>query len=110
MTDIHRAHTTDEYVDLVKQVVFEAVDHHACLEWGNGHDALATRRTTPFLEPLSAGVRDLQQSMAQGRYNFATGEPAFMELPREYPGQLPFAPLLERINVTHREGLDVDPG
>jgi hypothetical protein len=107
MIQIPRARTTDEYVDLIKQALFEVEDLYACLEWDYGDDALQIQRTMPFLDPLATAVRTLHQSLVDGSYQFATGEQPFMELLRRYPDQLPFAHLLERINATHCEGLDV---
>ena len=110
MNQIPRARTADEFVDLVKQALFEVEDLYACLEWDYGDDAIQIQRTMPFLELLTRTVRELHQSMKDGSYQFATGELPFMELLRNYPDQLPFAQLLERINATHCEGLDVDGG
>jgi hypothetical protein len=108
MTKIQRARSTEEYVDMVKQAVFEADDLNACLEWDYGDEAEAIQRTMPFLEPLGRSVRELHQAMAAGNYRFANGELPFMEVLRQYHDQLPFAHLLEQINATHCEGLDVN--
>jgi hypothetical protein len=108
MIQIQRARSTEEYVDMVRQAVFEVDDLNACLEWDYGDDAVAIQRTMPFLEPLGRTVRELHQAMAAGNYRFATGEQPFMEVLRKYPDQLPFTHLLERINATHCEGLDID--
>ncbi len=83
MTQLQRARTDDDSVDLVNQAVFEVDDRHACLAWAHGD------------EPPARSDRELQRSMDQGTHQFATGE-------------LPFARLLERINATHCEGSDVD--
>ena len=107
MIQIQRARTTDEYVDLIKQALFGVEDLYACLEWDCGDDALRSRHTMPFLDPLAKAVRALHQSLVDGGYRFATGELPFLELLRRYPDQLPFAHLLERVNATHCEGLDV---
>jgi len=107
MNTVHRARSAAQYTELVKQALFEVDDLRACLEWDYDDDAVQIARTVPYLEPLAMTVRELHASMVDGSYRFATGELPFMEILRRYPDQLPFAHLLERINATHCEGLDV---
>ena len=107
MDAIQRARNAEEYIELVKQACFEVDDLRACLEWDYDDDSVQIARSVPYLEPLERSVRELHASMADGSYRFATGDLPFMEILRSYPDQLPFAHLLERINATHCEGLDV---
>ena len=106
--NIQRARSTAEYVEMVKQALFEVDDLRACLEWDYGDDRLQLARSVPYLEPLDDAVRALHAPMAAGSYRFATGELPFMEILRAYPDQIPFSHLLAQINATHCQGLDVD--
>lgn len=108
MPTVRRARSTEEYIEMVRQAVFEVDDLRACLEWDYDSDAMQIARAVPYLEPLGEQVKALQQSMLEGNYDFATGNLPFMQILSSYPDQLPFAQLLESINATHCHGLDVD--
>jgi hypothetical protein len=101
---LRRARSVDEYVDWVRQAVFEVADLRDCLEY----ELEDLGKPPAFLEPLAAGIRGLMQSMQDGVYSFGREDLPFMDLARRYSDSIPFHTLLTQINETHRRGLDVE--
>ncbi|MFZ1576694.1 MAG: hypothetical protein WAT36_15935 [Chromatiaceae bacterium] len=101
---LRRAKTADEYVEWVRQAVFEVGDLRECLEY-ELEDLI---RFPAFLDPLQQGILALHQSMLEGNYLFGREDLPFMDLATRYADQIPFHPLLKQINETHRRGLDLD--
>ena len=101
---LRRARTAEEYAEWVKQALFEVEDLRNCLEYEL--DELG--RFPGYLEPLEESVRELYDSMAEGRYLFGREDLPFMAVLARYADQIPFQELLKQINETHRRGLDVD--
>jgi hypothetical protein len=99
---LRRARTVDEYVDWVRQAVFEVDDLRACLEFET-EDA---RPFPAFLDPLDQGIKGLYQSMLDGAYAFGREDLPFMELAAQFAEEIPFHTLLKQINETHRRGLE----
>jgi hypothetical protein len=61
-----------------------------------------------FIGPLENSLKDLYQSMKDGKYEFATGDLPFMEIVDKYhEAELPFKFLLKRINETHMKDLQI---
>ncbi len=101
---LRRAKTADEYIEWVKQAVFEVEDLRACLEF-----EIEEMGSFPgFLDPLEQGIKELYDSMKEERYQFGREDLPFMELVHNYGGEIPFATLLKQINATHRKGMEVD--
>jgi hypothetical protein len=100
-----RPKTADEYVELVKQAIFEVEELRLATEY----DAESMGGVLAFLDELEAQVRRIFQSMVEGTYEFADEDLPFMKL---IEGQderlLPFKYMLRMINQTHRQGLAVD--
>ena len=103
---LRRAKTVDEYVDWVRQAVFEVDDLRACLEF----ELEDLKQFPAFLDPLDEGIKDLHQSMLDGRYAFGREDLPFMDLAAQFSEDIPFHTLLKQINETHRRGLEVDGG
>lgn len=101
---LRRARTVDEYVEWVRQAVFEVDDLRACLEF----DLEDMRRFPDFLDPLDEGIKGLYQSMLDGTYAFGREDLPFMDLAAQFAEEIPFHTMLKQINETHRRGLDVD--
>jgi len=101
---LRRAKNIDEYVEWVRQAVFEVGDLRECLEY----ELEDLSRFPAFLDPMQEGVEDLYRSMQDGTYSFGRGDLPFMELAERYAGDIPFHTLLKQINETHRKGLKVD--
>lgn len=100
---LRRARTADEYIEWVRQAVFEVEDLRACLEY-----EMEEMVAFPgFLEPLEQGIVELFDSMKEGRYRFGREDLPFMGLVHNYGDQIPFASLLKQINETHRKGMEV---
>ena len=101
---IVRASSSDEYVRMVEQALDDVWDLHQSIEFDE--DSMAYARE--FIGPLENSLKDLYQSMKDGKYEFATGDLAFMEIIEKYhDAQLPFKFLLKRINETHMKGLEI---
>lgn len=101
---LQRARSADEYVEWIRQAVFEVDDLRDCYDFQM--DEIG--RYPSFLEPLEQGIKALQQSMIEGEYNFGREDLPFMELVNRHGDDIPFAILLRQINETHRKGIDVD--
>ena len=101
---LRRAKTADEYIEWVKQAVFEVGDLRACLEY-----EMEEMGSFPgFLDPLEQGITELYESMQEGRYQFGREDLPFMGLVHNYGDEIPFSTLLKQINETHRKGMEVD--
>lgn len=101
---LRRAKTAQEYIEWVKQAVFEVDDLRECLEF-ELEDLI---RFPAFLDPLEQGIKAVYQSMRDGTYVFGREDLPFMELAERYSDEIPFHTLLKQINETHRRGLAVD--
>jgi hypothetical protein len=100
---LRRARSADEYVDWVKQAVFEVQDLRECLEFEQ-EDLV---RFPAFLEPLQVGIDALYRSMREGTYSFGRHDLPFMDLVARFADEIPFHTLLKQINETHRRGLEL---
>ena len=101
---VRRARTTDEYVEWIKQAVFEVGDLRDCLEF----DMEELGRFPGFLDPLEQGIKAVYQAMCDGKYAFGREDLPFMEVAERHSDEIPFHILLKQINETHRKGLDVE--
>jgi hypothetical protein len=101
---LQRARSAEEYVEWVKQAVFEVDDLRDCYEYQM--DEMG--RYPSYLAPLEQGIKALQQAMIDGEYRFGREDLSFIELVNRHGDEIPFAVLLRQINETHRKGLDVD--
>jgi len=100
---LRRAKSVDEYVDWVRQAVFEVGDLRECMEF----ELEDLNRFPAFLDPLQDAINALYQSMKDGTYSFGREDLPFMDLAARYSEEIPFHTLLKQINETHRRGLDV---
>jgi hypothetical protein len=99
-----RVKSPQEYVDLVKQTIYELED---ILE-ASGFDVDTIDSNTRFVEILLKELRELRASMADGSYQFGRNDLPFMRIVKKCTEkELPCIRLFYRINQTHREGLDV---
>lgn len=100
---LRRARGVDEYVEWVRQAVFEVGDLRECLEY----ELEDLSRFPAFLDPLQEGIDGLYRSMQEGTYGFGREDLPFMDLAERYADEIPFHTLLKQINETHRKGLEV---
>ena len=101
---LQRARSAEEYIDWVKQAVFEVGDLRDCFDY-----QMEDLVTYPaFLDPLEQGIKELYQSMVDGEYRFGREDLSFMSVVERHGDDIPFAVLLRQINETHRKGIDVD--
>lgn len=101
---LRRAKSVDEYVDWVRQAVFEVGDLRQCLEY----EIEDLSRFPAFLDPLQECIEGVYRSMKDGAYSFGREDLPFMDLAERYSEEIPFHTLLKQINETHRKGLEVD--
>ena len=103
-TKIVRARSSDEYVQMIEQALDDVWDLHQSIEYDEDFMAVARQ----FIGPLESSLKDLHQSMKDGKYEFATGDLPFMAIVDKYhDAELPFKFLLKRINETHMKGLEI---
>ncbi len=101
---IVRAHSTEEYVDMIKQAIDETFDLRQAIEFDE--DFMADAR--PLVDELEKILKDLYESMKDGSYQFATGDLPYVALMENYhESVVPFRYLLKRINETHNKGLEL---
>ena len=101
---IVRAHSTDEYVDMIKQAIDETFDLRQAIEFDE--EFMAEAR--PLVEELEKTLKGLYESMKDGSYQFATGDLPYVAKMKQYhESMVPFRYLLKRINETHNKGLDL---
>ena len=101
---IVRAHSTDEYVDMIKQAIDETFDLRQAIEFDGEYmnDAL------PLADVIEENLNALYESMKAGNYEFATGDLPYMaEMKKYHESMVPFRYLLKRINETHNKGLEL---
>lgn len=101
---LRRARGVDEYVEWIRQAVFEVADLRDCLEY----DAEDMAKLPAFLDPLEDGINAVLMSMQDGTYAFGREDLPFMDLAGRYADEIPFHTLLKQINETHRRGLEVE--
>ncbi len=102
---LRQARTTEEYIEWVKQAVFEVGDLRDCFEF----DLEDVSRFPAYLDPLEQSIKDVLESMKAGRYQFGREDLPFMNIVHRYGDEIPFSALLKQINETHRKGIDVQP-
>lgn len=104
---LRRAKSAEEYVDWVKQAMFEVADLRDCLLY-EAEEELA--RFPDFLEPLANGIKKVYDDMCKGQYTYDREDLPFMDLAYEHAAEIPFHSLLKQINETHRRGLETVDG
>jgi molybdopterin converting factor small subunit len=101
---IVRAHSTEEYVDMIKQAIDETFDLRQAIEFDE--EFMAEAR--PLVDELESNLKALYKSMEEGSYEFATGDLPYMAMMKNYhESMVPFRYLLKRINETHNKGLEL---
>ena len=100
---LRRAKSPEEYVEWVKQAVFEVGDLRDCYEY----ELEDLTKFPTFLEPLEQSSTQLYDTMKQGSYQFGREDLPFMDLVHRFGEEIPFSTLLKQINETHRKGIEV---
>jgi len=101
---IIRAHSTEEYIDMINQAIDETFDLRQAIEFDE--EFMAEAR--PLVDQLESDLKAMIESMKQGTYQFATGDlPFIAEMQKYHEGMVPFRYLLKRINETHNKGLEL---
>lgn len=91
---IVRAHSTEEYVDMIKQAI--------------EFDEEFMAEARPLVDALEAELQAIYESMKDGSYEFATGDFDYIaEMKKYHESMVPFRYLLKRINETHNKGLEL---
>jgi len=97
--------TAEQYIDLIRQALFEIEDVRAAIEFEEG----GMSGTDGFIHVLEKEIRALYARMQEGSYYFENKDLPFMPLVlRQSTQTLPFKNVLEEINRIHRNGLDVE--
>ena len=102
---IVRAHSTEEYVDMIKQALDETFDLRQAIEF----DEEFMSEARPLVDKIEDELKAMYASMKDGSYEFATGDLAYMaEMKKYHESMVPFRYLLKRINETHNKGLELN--
>lgn len=101
---IVRAHSTEEYVDMINQAIDETFDLRQAIEF----DEEFMSEARILVDELEACLKAVYESMKDGSYEFATGDLPYIALMKNYHEEMvPFRYLLKRINETHMKGLEL---
>lgn len=103
---LRRAKSAEEYIEWVKQAVFEVQDLRECLEY----ELEDMGKVPAFLDPLQESINAVYQAMVTGTYHFGREDLPFVGILSRYADEVPFHTLLKQINETHRHGLAVEAG
>ena len=99
-----RDKSLDEYIEWVKQALFEDKDMRASVEF----DEEFMGDTLIFVDPLEGEIKKLYNDLINDRYEFSSESLSFMQIVEKNDlTLLSFKFLLQRINETHTKGLDV---
>lgn len=101
---LRRARSVDEYVEWMRQLVFEVGDLRNCLEY----EIEDMSKFPAFLDPLEAAINTVYESMTAGTYEFGREDLPITGLAAKFSDEIPLHTLLKQINETHRRGLDVE--
>lgn len=101
---LQKARSVDEYVEWVKQAMFEVGDLKDCLLYEEEN----LLSFPEYIEPMEVGIKKMYQDMLDGNYAFGREDLPFMEAVYRHEADIPFHTLLKQINETHRHGLDVE--
>jgi hypothetical protein len=98
--------TSQEYLDLVDQTIFEIRDLLACAD-DEGDGDYQFSELLPVYEQLEAELTKLHARITGGTYKgFGAGSDiSFMPLASKWKRAIPFYDLLETLNKIHRDGL-----
>ena len=101
---IIRAHSTEEYVDMINQAIDETFDLRQAIEF----DKEFMSEARILVDELEVCLKAVYESMKDGSYEFATGDLPYISLMKNYHEEMvPFRYLLKRINETHMKGLEL---
>lgn len=95
----------DEFVDLVDQAIFEIDEVLLCVD-DEGDEDWEFSDLLPVYERLSTELKALHQRVVARSHPFANEtDLSFMPLARQWRDRIPFMPMLEALNQSHRRGL-----
>ncbi|GAB6043487.1 hypothetical protein [Endothiovibrio diazotrophicus] len=104
--DIKKPRTVEQYVDLIDQAIFEVEELRLAMEY----DMEGMGGADSFLAELEEQIRGIKRQMAEGTYQWASGDLPFMDIVNHASDRaLPFKHLLRLINFTHVTGLETSP-
>ena len=93
--------TMEEYLYLVDETTFEIGDLIA----SESRDEAEQDLDVHFSHPLEQQLKELQETITGGNYQFEDSDLPFMVSVNEFRNRIPFVDMLDMINRTHREGL-----
>ncbi len=102
---MRRAKTVQEYVELVKDALYEISEVRAAIEF----DEEGMGESPRYINDIESCLKKIFEDMQNGDYIWNTGDLPFIAVIRELDeGVVPFKSLLIRINDTHKNGLEPD--
>jgi hypothetical protein len=105
MSLVKRPASMEEYLEMIKSALFDVEELRMSVEY----DEEFMEGALPFIDPLEKGLRDLQDAIADGSYEFVDTDLPFMPIVESpQTAMLPLKPVLRKINDTHRKGLQVE--
>jgi len=100
-----RPSTQQAYIELVKQALIDTEELRSSIEY----DEEFMGGAMGLAEKLENNLKSLYASLSDDSYQFADEDLDFMDVVNKAPDVwVPFKPLLRLINLTHRQGLEVE--
>ena len=105
MSFVKRPATMGAYLELVKSALFDVEELRMSVEF----DMEFMEGALGIVDPLEKGLRDLQNAIIDGSYEFVDADLPFMPMVESQSNLiLPIKPVLRMINETHRKGLEAE--
>ena len=102
MSLVRRPASMEEYLELIESALFDVDELRMSVEF----DMEFMEGAMGFVDPLAKDLRDMQNAIKDGSYEFADADLPFMPIVQSQSNlNLPFKPVLRVINETHRKGL-----
>ena len=101
---MYQPKTTEDYLELVDQAIFEVEDLIRCAE-EEDDGIVEFAAQLPVYQELAQALKTLRAEVAAGTHTFGGKQDLpFMPLVRQWRSRIPFHVLLGALNTAHKEG------
>ncbi|OGI58968.1 MAG: hypothetical protein A2V58_00630 [Candidatus Muproteobacteria bacterium RBG_19FT_COMBO_61_10] len=101
---MYQPKTTEDYLELVDQAIFEVQDLVRCAE-EEDDGIVEFAAQLPVYRELAEALQTLRAEVAAGTHKFGDKQDLpFMHLVRQWRSRIPFHVLLGALNTAHKEG------
>ncbi len=101
---MYQPKTTEDYLELVDQAIFEVEDLIRCAE-EEDDSIVEFAAQLPVYRELAQALQTLRAEVEAGTHTFGDKQDLpFMQLVRQWRSRIPFHVLLGALNTAHKEG------